>query len=139
MWADCRRYGFISAGQGRWYSLPFRNHLTPDIRVFAYQPGCGYVGVGLVTEAARRVADFTVIIQGRRTPLLSAPLSAQRMGEHADDPELSEYPVRVEWLTTREFRDAIWEPGMRAYRNTACTLRDPFTLARLVEKFGLPA
>jgi hypothetical protein len=68
-WEDCRRYGFVSAGQGRWYSASL-HQLAPGARVFACIPKRGYVGVGTVTESAVRVRDFRVVNDGAEIPIL---------------------------------------------------------------------
>ena len=68
-WEDCRRYGFVSAGQGRWYSASL-HQLAPGARVFACFPKRGYVGVGTVTESAVRVRDFRVVNDGAEIPIL---------------------------------------------------------------------
>lgn len=135
-WGDCRKYGFVSGGNGPWYSRTLRL-LFPGARVFACVPNRGYVGVGIVREPLRRVTDFTVAIDGATIPILQAPLQAPNMGGNADDPALCEYLVRVEWLTTLPTERAIWEKGMFANQNTVCRLSDKFTLDRLVERFGL--
>jgi hypothetical protein len=136
-WEDCRRYGFVSAGQGRWYSASL-HQLAPGARVFACIPKRGYVGVGTVTEGAVRVRDFRVVVDGVQRPILDIEdLEAPNMDENADDPELSEYLVRVEWLKTLSAQEAIWEKGMYANQNSATKLRNKFTLDRLAEHFGL--
>jgi hypothetical protein len=136
-WEDCRRYGFVSAGQGRWYSASLHK-LAPGARVFACIPKKGYVGVGTVTESAVRVRDFKVAVDGVEKPILDVgDLEASSMGENADDPELSEYLVRVEWLETLPAQEAFWEKGMYANQNSATKLRNKFTLDRLAEHFGL--
>jgi hypothetical protein len=43
----------------------------------------------------------------------------------------------VDWVKTLPQGQAIWEKGMFANQNTAARLRDPFTLERLIEAFGL--
>lgn len=55
-WDDARKYGFVSAGGGVWYSRTLRS-LPVGARVFVCIPGSGlgYVGVSTVTgEAAVR-------------------------------------------------------------------------------------
>lgn len=135
-WQDCVRYGFIAGGQGRWYSRTL-GMLFPDARVFVCIPGTGYVGVGTVKEEVQRVRDVTVEIDGKTVPLLDAPLMAPKMDENADDPDKSEYVVRVEWIKTLPKDKAIWETGMFANQNTVCRLRNRFTLERLLEHFDL--
>lgn len=41
----------------------------------------------------------------------------------------------VEWLETRPREDALWRKGMFANQNSACPLRDEFTLSQLREHF----
>ena len=135
-WDDCRKYGFVSGGGGRWYSRTL-GMLFLGARVFACIPNQGYVGVGIVQEPVKRVTDFTVTVNGEEVPILNAELKAPHMGEHADDPDRAEYLVRVEWLKEWPREAAFWEKGMFANQNTVCRLSNKFTLDRLVEHFGL--
>lgn len=135
-WEDCRRYGFISAGQGRWFSGTLKN-LAPGHRVFACIPGTGYVGVGTVRERAVPVRDYFVELNGQRVPILAAPLNAPHMDESADDPEKAEYVVRVDWIQTLPAHQAIWEKGMFANQNSACRLTHTLTRETLIERFHL--
>jgi len=59
------------------------------------------------------------------------------MGEKANDSELAEYLVRVEWIRTVDREKAIWDKGMFANQNSACKLTNKFTLERLIERFDL--
>ena len=135
-WEDMRRYGFISGGQGIWYARTL-NQLFPGARVFAAIPGKGYVGVGIVKDVAIPIKEFTVEIDGHTKPILDAPHEAPMMHENADDPEKSEYAVRVEWVKTLPATNAYWETGMRANGLTAFRLRNRFTLDRLIQRFEL--
>lgn len=137
-WQDCVTYGFVGGGQGKWYSKTLEN-LFVGARIFAYVPERGYVGVGIVREPVMRVRDFTVDVNGKTIPILDAPLRATKMGENADDPEKSEYVVRIDWLKTLAVEQAIREKGLFAKQHTACKLRHKFTLDRLTERFGLEA
>lgn len=135
-WEDCRKYGFISAGGDRWYSRTL-SVLIPGARIFVCIPQTGYVGVGAVRSSAVPVQEFQVEEGGQLVPLLTLPLKAPKMGEGASDPDLSEYVVGVEWEQTLPGSQAIWEKGMFANQNSACKLRDRFTLERLIQRFGL--
>lgn len=135
-WEDAVKYGFISAGGRRWFSRTLEQ-LFPGARVFACIPKTGYVGVGLVTETAQRVRDFKVEVDGKVLPILEAPLVASKMDKGADNPEKSEYLVRVEWIKTLPREEAIWEKGMFANQNSAAKFRHQFTLERLIELFDL--
>lgn len=138
-WEDAVKYGFISAGggpKGKWFSRSLEQ-LRPGHRVFAHIPKRGYVGVGVVTESSQRIRDFKVEVDGRMVPILEAPLVAKEPGRYSDDPDGSEYLVRVDWVKTFPREEAIWERGMYANQNSATKLRDQFTLERLTEAFDL--
>ena len=105
--------------------------------MFAYIPKQGYVGVGVVKQNVVPVTEFIVDVKGQKTPITDAPTKAHDIGHHADNPELSEYFVRVEWIKTRSKEDAILETGMFASQHTVCRLRNKFTLEKLTQAFGL--
>ena len=90
-----------------------------------------------VIEPAVRVNDFEVDLDGKRVPILQAPLQAANMGEDADDAEQSEYLVRVRWLDTRprEHPAVSGGQGLFANQNVVAKLRHPSTLQRLRESF----
>jgi hypothetical protein len=134
-WDDEIRYGYISSGGGKKYTSPL-NQLFVGCRVFVYIPGTGYVGVGTVTETAQPVTEFMVEVDGERKGLLDAPLKAPSLTEYTQ-PDNMEYAVRVEWIRTLPRDKAIKEKGMFANQNSACKLRNSFTLERLTERFGL--
>jgi hypothetical protein len=135
-WDDCQRFGFISAGGGRYYSKPLEQ-LHPGARVFAYMPGNGYVGVGQVTESARPVTEFQVDVGGERKPILEAPYSDENLERDRDDPERCEYLVRVDWLARLPLEEAVWEAGLFANQMTVCKLRDQVTIDFVLERLGL--
>ena len=124
-WADCQQYGFVSGGQGKWYSQTLKS-LFPGSRVFVNVPKTGYVGVGIVKEPAVCVKDFKVNIEGKEIPILQAILEAPNMAENANDLDLSEYLVRIEWIKTVPKAQAYWEKGLFAIQHTACKLTNRF-------------
>jgi hypothetical protein len=131
-----RKYGFVSAGGGRWYTATLRQ-LSPGARVFACIPQVGYVGVGRVLETAVPVTRFEVSVDGARVPLLQAPLKAPNVEEHTANDDVMEYAVRVLWDKTVPREAAVWEKGMFANQNTVCKLRSSFTLERLYDRFDI--
>lgn len=135
-WEDCVKYGFVSAGQGVWYSRTLQQ-LPVGARIFACIPRKGYVGVGTVTQSAVPVREFLINVDGVEKPILELPLSAPNMADNFGNLELSEYVARVEWITHVPESQAIWENGMFANQNSACRLRSSFTLQRLSERFAL--
>lgn len=58
-WEDARHHGFISGGQGEWYSRTL-DQLFVGARIFVHVPQHGYVGIGEVTQERIHVTDFTL-------------------------------------------------------------------------------
>jgi hypothetical protein len=138
-WEDSERYGCVSAGGGPFWTKPLEK-LFPGARVFLYKPYPvqGYVGVGIVKEAARPVTEFEVEVDGQRVPILEAPLAEpEKMNHDADDPELREHLVRVEWIKTRPVGEAAWQTGLFTNQMPACRLRDRETIEYLERAFDV--
>lgn len=132
-WEDMRKLGFLAAGGGRFWSGAL-DKLEPGSRVYAYQKGAGYVGFGTITQAA--VMANEAIMQGR--PLLEHALAQPNLGHDADDTELAEYVVRVDWAKEVPLTQAKTFPGVFANQNIVCRLRDAATLDFLAKEFGPP-
>ena len=135
-WDDARRLGFISAGGGKRYSRPLGN-LFVGARIFAYIPGNGYVGVGTVTGEVQSAYEFTVEKDGSDIPILSAGLNGQYLRQFANDSEMAEYFVPVQWVKTVPNSETFRKPGMYANQNIVTKLRDQTTLSELREHFDL--
>lgn len=135
-WEDCRRYGFVTGGGGKWYSQSLYQ-LFPGARVFVCLPKAGYVGVGTVTGPAVPFRDFRVTVNGQEKTLREVELQAPQMDKDIDNDERCEHVVPIEWIQTHPRDEAHWETGMFANQNTACKLRNKFTLDRLTKHFGL--
>jgi hypothetical protein len=134
-WEDARKYGFVSAGGGTWYRKTLFN-LFVGARIFVNHPGLGYIGVGIVKDGAKPVKDFFVTLNGKEIPILEAHLNG-KIGKQADDPELTEYLVKVEWIKTVPLKSAYWETGFFATQHTVSKLRNKFTLDKLTAHFEL--
>jgi hypothetical protein len=136
-WADAVKYGFVSAGGGSWYSQTLKQ-LTPGDRIWVKIPKSGYVGVGRVIEAVQPAKDFKVeTSQGPRS-ILDVSEHADGLRRHANDPEMSEYFVRVKWLDTVPEIEAFDEVGLFGNQNTVCQPTTPkwrHTVERLKTKF----
>jgi hypothetical protein len=138
-WEDAERYGFVAAGGGEVYTKPLEK-LFAGARVFLYKPYPvqGYVGVGIVKEAARPVTEFEVDVDGERVPILEAPLTEpEKITHDALNPQLQEHLARVEWIKTRPLEDAAWQPGLFTNQVPACKLRDRETIDYLEQAFSL--
>ncbi len=133
-WADCQKYGFISAGQSAKLAAAMRK-LEVGSTFFAYVGGRGYVGYGRVVEAAVPIKSFTV--GSENTPLLDMDLEAEGLAQNSNNLELSEWVARVDWLKTLPKEQALWATGLFAHVGTICRLRDEETLEFLYSKFDI--
>jgi len=119
-WEDARKYGFISAGGGSWYSQTLKL-LSPGDRVWVKIPKTGYVGVGLVTEPVQSVNEFVVKMpDGEQKSALEVLKHAAQYKARAHDPEKAEYFVRVQWLDAVPETKALNEVGLFGNQNTVC-------------------
>ena len=136
-WEDAVRYGFVSAGGGRWYSRTL-DQLHPGDRIWVNIPQQGYVGVGRVLGGATPVKDFCVETAEGSRRILDLPKRAEHMDLAEDDPEKSEYLVSVLWLQTVTVEHAISELGFFGNQNTICKPITPkwrLTVDRLMQVF----
>lgn len=123
-WEDARKYGFISAGGGSWYSQTLKL-LSPGDRIWVKIPKTGYVGVGIVTEPVVSTRDFTVETPNGDRPCLEVLQHAPLYERNADNPEKAEYFVKVKWLDAVPAANAINEVGLFGNQNTVCQPTTP--------------
>lgn len=138
-WEDARKYGFVSAGGGAWYSRTLRD-LPEGARVNVCIPQVGYVAVGEVTGPAQRFDAAQVTIDGGDAALASLPLVGtyqHGMEGQPDTDDMAEWIVPVRWFASVPVEQAHWEKGMFANQNSACKLRQEFTLERLAHHFRI--
>lgn len=109
-WNDCRRLGFISAGQGvRWRDAicAFR---VGDV-IAAYLKNHGFVGIGRITKEALPVRCVTI----QDKPILNHPLECTNMSDNIDSDDLCEYVALVEWLRAVDASKAKWKAKAGIY------------------------
>jgi len=123
-WEDARKYGFISAGGGSWYTQTL-NLLSTGDRVWVKDPGTGYLGVGRVLSPVVSANEFKVMTPSGEKPALEALSTAGRLREKANDPDKSEHFVRIEWLDTVSENNAINDVGLFGNQNTVCQPTTP--------------
>jgi hypothetical protein len=133
-WDDCKRYGFLSAGQGEKYGNAMKQ-LKPGDLVFAYMKGLGYVGFGTVMQSAVMVRDFAP--DGFDKKLLDLRLKQPNLSENKDDPVFSEWVVGIKWEKAFERDEAKRYQGIFANQNIVCLLRDTATVDFLRKEFGV--
>ena len=131
-WEDLRRYGFVSAGGGHKWSSSLRK-LQPGDKIYAYQKGAGYVGLGEVVAKAVPVKDFKI---GETGTILDAELDQPGLKKNSDDAKKCEWLAAVRWIQTVSVSDAYTMPGIFANQNVVCRLRDAATLTFLEETLG---
>lgn len=129
-WEDCKKYGFLSAGQHPKYSDPICTLQKGDI-VAAYLKGHGYVGIGRVLEPAVRVNDFRINNQH----LNSYVLKSHGMYDNCDN-ENSEFLVKIEWIKAVDRKDAKWKSksGLFALQLVKASLQAQKTTIEFLEK-----
>lgn len=135
-WDDARRFGFVSAGGGKFYSQTIRT-LPIGARVWVYIPQTGYVGVGTATGPVTRFADARVTVDGASVALADQHLSGSYAHAGATTEDDDEWVVPVTWIKTLTEQRAYREKGLFANQNSACKLRQEFTLERLTQHFGI--
>lgn len=135
-WQDGLRYNFVSAGGGRWFSRTLQS-LPEGARIFVNIPQTGFVAVGETTGSATAFADAVIEFEGRRVRLAEQSLNAAYEHPANQDDDTDEYVVPVRWLEAQPRESAYWEKGMFANQNSACKLRQQFTIDKLYAHFGL--
>lgn len=129
-WQDCRRFGFLSAGQDRKWSDPIRTLENGDI-VVAYLKGRGYVGIGRVSEKAVRVNNF--LFEGKS--LKEQNLKVSNIFKNSDN-EMSEFLVKIDWIKTVESNQAKWnsKSGLFTIQLIKASLQNQYMTREFLEK-----
>ena len=131
-WDDMRKFSFIAAGYGRFYSKRL-DQLNKGDPVYVYQKGCGYIGYGIVRATSAKSKDFR--LPGGQS-LNEVELKQPAILHDPDDLEIMDYIVGVDWVKTVSIPEAKTFTGAFANQNVVCKLRDPVTLEFLSNEFG---
>ncbi|GAN59632.1 hypothetical protein ACI01nite_17570 [Acetobacter cibinongensis] len=124
-WDEARKYGFISAGGGGWYSGTL-NLLKAGDLVWVRVPKVGYVGVGRVKGSALPADEFILRDeQGTERPALEILKESSYHSHLLDDPDGREVFVPIHWLETRPLQEAVNETGLFGNQNTVCAPKTP--------------
>lgn len=135
-WEDARRFGFISAGGGEWYSRTLAT-LPTGARVFVNVPKRGFVGVAEVTGESLPFEESSLEVDGEMRPMSELDLVGNYTHEPKPDQDTREYVVPVRFLVDIPLVDAFWTPGLFANQNSACRLRNQFTITTVARHFEL--
>lgn len=117
-WDDCKKYGFLCAGGGVWYSSRIINGLEEGDKILAYKKGFGYLGFGIVEEPAVKASDFKINNQSLSELNITTEYSQDI------DEETVDYFVKVKWIKTKEEKQGIQEKGLFANQNIVCNIYD---------------
>jgi len=140
-WEEARKYSFISAGGGSWYTKSL-GMLSKGARIWVNMPGgIGYVGVGEVVDEVLPIDEFLVEDdEGKRVPIASLPIKAARLCTKALDEDKAEHMVRVRWIQTVPAAEAIREKGFFGNQNSAAkpiSKKWTHTVDSLKKRFGI--
>ena len=133
-WDDCRRYGFLSAGQGVQWSGPLKSLNKGDM-VVAYLKRKGYVGIGIVKEKAINVSNFRY----NRKSLRDFNLVEPGIFKNYDN-EKAESLVKVKWLKSFPREEAKWQSGKGLFTTQQIVARlknQTKTIKFLKKEFGI--
>lgn len=131
-WEEARKYCFISAGNGSWYSNTLKSLNIGD-KIFAYIPKKGYVGYGIVKDTVKQAKDIRFTVDKRQLSFSDLE-NGDKYLHNKDEPDKAEYVVKVEWIHTVDEDNAVREPGFFANQNSACkpsTSKWNYTVNRL--------
>ena len=134
-WGDYRQFGFLAAGGGRNWSEQLDRLNTGDV-VVAYLKGSGYAGVGVVSTRSVRAKQFLV----RGKLLQKSKLKAPGLFDNANDPELAQYLVGVDWKKTFSEEEAKFRRNAGLYtphRVVASLANQPKTRKFIEEAFDI--
>lgn len=137
-WEDACKFGFVSAGGGKWYTQTLKMLHNGD-RIWVNIPHTGYVGVGIVQADVQQASEAGWEVNGVFTEMKQMPLRGNYF-YNADNAEEAEYIVPVKWITTVPIQAAVKETGFFGNQNTVCrptTEKWEFTVKRLKEVWGI--
>ena len=133
-WDDCRRFGFLAAGQGTQWSEPMKSLSIGDT-VVAYLKGKGYVGIGIVKEKAVSVSQF----RHNHKSLHDFKLVEPGIFNNYNN-ENAEFLVKVKWLKSFPREEAKWQKGKGLFTTQQVVARmknQTKTIKFLEKEFGI--
>ena len=117
-WEDARRFGFVSAYGGTWYTRTL-SLLQPGDRIWVNVPQRGYVGVAEVVQEATTLDEF--VVDG--STLAEVETDGDYSDEMLTDGERSMKLVGVKWTKTVPLASATREVGFFGNQNTVARPR----------------
>jgi hypothetical protein len=136
-WEQARKFGFITASGGVWYTQTLRM-LNEGDRVWVNIPKIGYVGVGIVEGAAIPAQEFTIYLNGTTQKLEDVAEMSKYLESKSTDDRAWFVPVR--WVATVPLHQAIREVGFFGNQNSVAKPKSDkweHTVSTLKEKFNV--
>lgn len=93
-------------------------------------------------QAVQPASEFKVMTDHGEQSVMDVVQHGAKYRASAEDPEASEYFVKVNWIDTLEASKAINEVGLFGNQNTVCQPTTPkwrHTVERLKQVFSTPA
>ncbi|HEX4156737.1 MAG TPA: GIY-YIG nuclease family protein [Acidobacteriaceae bacterium] len=134
-WSDCKRLGFISAGQGVIWRDAISGFREGDL-IAAYLKKRGFVGIGRVIRRALPIRKVTI----QNLPLIKYELDCKNMFDNIDSDELCEHVALVDWIRAVEPNEPKWKAKSKLYTTPlvrASLEGQPDTLRFLESEFGI--
>lgn len=134
-WNDCKKYGFMAAGNGQRFSDSLKKLSKGDV-IAAYVTKSGFVGIGKVTKEAVKAIDFRY----KNKPLEKLDLECDGILENSHDDELGEYLIAVEWIKSVPKEKAFFKSRIGLYtpqKVRASLANQPKTLAFIESSFDV--
>ncbi|GAA0287202.1 hypothetical protein GCM10009128_01900 [Psychrosphaera haliotis] len=122
-WNDALKYGYISAGHGRWYSNTL-NMLEIGDRVWVKIPQTGFVAVGKVIGEISRAENYEFPKYENKTLLELDTVGDYSSFKNLDDDD-AEYLIPVEWIKAVPLAQAFNETGLFGNQNSVCKPQTP--------------
>lgn len=140
-WEDARKYKYVSAGGSAWFG-PKMKKLRSGDKLLVYIPRKGYVAMAEVEEPAVPLSEFKVPdASGEMVPIRPDHLQNPGPFNFGNDPDKTEYLVRVRWIRDVPEVDAYMEDGLiKGNQNPIYRPGSPLwaqTVAKVMAHWGL--
>lgn len=126
------KHGFLIAGGGEWYWKSMGMLNIGDRVWMNLGAGKGFGAVGTVTQTRVPVDEFLIEKDGQQVTVND--LVGGQLRTLANDGEMADYAVRLEWTRTVPYNKGVWEKGFLVHGNTVARPTTPkwdYTVNRL--------
>src|SRR5271157_1655791 len=139
-WEDCKKFGFLSAGQGLRYKTKMLR-IFEGMPLFVFLKKSGYVGFGIVKTRAKPFKDFKFefnkdyVDVSLLSLLESGSLKSEFLKNNMDDDDKCEYVIEIEWKEMRNRNEGVLGDDLFVYPGTFCAfLKKSSSTVELLKK-----